>query len=187
MGGGLNLLDAKLIERRIGYMMRNLVPSLNNQTNMDFEFMLLINPIWNVTQLYDLQRKFECLDLGFKYRFVPHDWCVDDYLIGVWDKNDIVILTRIDDDDFANKFSVQDTRDVLKDNPDSDIVLCGYNSGYKLLLGQEGPILDRYYGKRQETGGHHSVFQSAIINTHKVKNYNRKLCPLFCNHTKTMQ
>lgn len=49
MGGGLNLLDEKLIERRVGYMMHHLVPSLNNQTNLDFEFMLLINPEWKVT------------------------------------------------------------------------------------------------------------------------------------------
>lgn len=46
------------------------------------------------------------MDLKFKYRFVPHTWCLDDYLIDVWQKNDVVILSRIDDDDFANKFSI---------------------------------------------------------------------------------
>ena len=128
--------------------MSNLIPSLNNQTNLDFELMILINPEWKVTRLYELQQKFEEQKLNFQYRFMPHDKCMENYMLNVWKQNDIVILSRIDDDDFANKFSVQDTRDVLEANSDSDIVLCGYNSGYKFAYGNNGPLLARYWGHR---------------------------------------
>lgn len=53
-----------------------------------------------------------------------------DYIKGQWDKYDIVILTRIDDDDFVNKDAVQDTRDILGTG-DFEIILCGYHYGYR--------------------------------------------------------
>ena len=57
-----------------------------------------------------------------------------EYVHSFWNKNDVVIQTRIDDDDFVNRNAVQDTRDIIG-NGQFEMILSGYHYGYKFFEG----------------------------------------------------
>ena len=87
-------------------------------------------------------------------------------------------MSRIDDDDFVNRFAVQDTRDIIGTG-DFDMIVCGYHHGYKYFSGvNKIEPVRRFY-----ESGHMSVFQSIITNTHRVA-FTEWANPCMFNHTK---
>jgi hypothetical protein len=90
-----------------------------------------------------------------------------------------MILSRIDHDDFVNKFAVQDARDLLNKR-DFQVILCGYDKGYKYLSGSNKIAFHEVHHK----DGHMSAFQSIVCKTFQVP-YARPLNPFNNNHTKT--
>ena len=151
---------------------------------MDFEVVFLINPKLTFNQYYRIQQHISKCKPRFGYGFIPHNQYLQEYLNEVWVKNDIVVFTRVDDDDFVNQYVVQDTRDVIEKHDGFQVIICGYNSGYKYI---ENKNSIRYWkAKFWQNGGHVSMFQSIITDTRKTL-YGKSLNPLFCNHTKTMQ
>lgn len=75
------------------------------------------------------------------------------YTKDLWNQYDVIIMSRIDDDDFVNRFAVQDTRDVIGTR-DFDMVVCGYHHGYKYFSGVDKiEQVRRFY-----EAGHMSVF-----------------------------
>lgn len=92
-------------------MTHNLIPSLNNQSNLDFQWVVLVNPDITANQLYGIRKQIEKAKPKFKWKFIPHNDWLDRYLKWIWKTNDVVVLTRIDDDDFIHKDAVKLTRD----------------------------------------------------------------------------
>lgn len=97
----------------------------------------------------------------------------------------MVILTRIDDDDFVTKYAVQDAVDLAKtmsEVRDFGVIVCGYDSGYKYFAGSR--FIDTHLVQHQN--GHMSVFQSIIYDTNKV-GFTPDASPLLKNHTMVLK
>ena len=45
--GKIDVLSQLVIDNRLNFLIKNLIPSLNNQCNVDFELILMTNPLFD--------------------------------------------------------------------------------------------------------------------------------------------
>ena len=180
-GSGHGILDDEYLDTRLKYMVHNLIPSLNNQTNMDFEWILVVSPKHQQYQMEKVESLLKWATPKFNYQIIPYGEMLNSYIKDQWIANDYVILTRIDDDDFVVKYAVQDTRDIVSSNQAS-IVACGYNCGYKYYP-------EKYDLARHDINyerGHVSVFQSIIYDT-RLFDFSLEFLPLKMKHYNVLE
>ena len=175
------ILDDHCLNERLLLLKNNLLVSLNNQTNQDFEFILCMHPKHKSSQVERVQNVMDSFRTKFPCKIKIHDDSLENYVSSIWKENDVVIQTRIDDDDFVNKNAVQDCRDLIE-NTKFNLILCGYQYGYKYFKGTN--VL--YPMKKGYLNGHMSIFQSIIANTKSVE-YSKNTNPFVFNHTRIRQ
>lgn len=144
---------------------------------MDFEFVLQVHPKHTEKQIKRMEEKISAANPPFSHTIRVFDDDFHDYIKPLYDENDVIIQTRIDDDDFVNRNAVQDTRDVIG-NGNFDMILAGYHYGCKYFEGTDliSPMRYRY------EWGHFSAFQSIITNTKRVP-FSKYTDPCMFNHT----
>ena len=172
------ILDDEILDERLNYLVNHLFVSLNNQTNHDFEFIVQVHPNHTNEQIEKISVAMKNANPNFKASVMVWNDGFHNYVESLWKENDIVLLTRIDDDDFVNKNAVQDTRDLIG-NGQFDMVVCGYHYGYKYFDGDDKLIVMR----PDYNGGHMSIFQTVISNTKRVQ-FSKYANPCMFNHTK---
>ena len=69
--------------------------------------------------------------MNAKLTIIPHNEKMDEYIQSEWEKNDIVILTKADDDDFIHKNAAQLVYDFAIQREIDDIFVCGYKMAYR--------------------------------------------------------
>lgn len=176
-----DILEDKMIDYRLNILKTNLFETLNNQTNNNFELVLLTNPELQDEKLKKIKDYVGGLKHEFAFRTLPHDKSLDDYLGGLWKDNDFVVVSRIDDDDFADKDCVKRVQDfVSKMTPggQEQVQVLGYNKGYMYIEWMQhlGKV-DFGYGKN----GHVGIFQTFVYDTKMVK-YENKISPYVIGH-----
>lgn len=177
-GVPINILDDKYLNHRLDYLTNNLLVSLENQTNKEFDFILQVHPKHTKEQIQRIKSRIQSVRPSFNCNVMVWDDSFHEYIHSLYDSCDILILTRIDDDDFVNRNAAQDTRDILG-NGTFDMILSGYHYGYKYFEGT-GKVQSM---KHNYQTGHMSVFQSIITNTKKVP-FSKNINPCMFNHTK---
>lgn len=129
------ILDDKMIDYRLNLITSNLIPSLNNQTCLDFEFVVLVNPKLSQTQRNHIEDTIMDAHPMYLFTFLPDNGQYVDYVKNLWRQYDILVLSRIDDDDFVRKNVVRQAREISKLNL-FNAAVCGYNHGYMYLNGK---------------------------------------------------
>lgn len=79
--GGKDILSDSTINCRLNLLTKNLIPSLNNQSCLDFEFVLLTNPQLEEGKLLRIKSTVHKENPKFKWTTIMHDK-IDDYLGG---------------------------------------------------------------------------------------------------------
>ncbi len=152
---------------------KNVLNSLENQTNKDFELIFVLHPrffddvnyyfiSFALEEYTTLPIKFMRND-GGSYLFSPNlNPEVATLLEDAINNYDYVITTRIDYDDFIYKDAVADTQSKVKE--------CDSVLGYGYCLGYEYSLGDLYYRLGSWGGnGHMSPFQSLILKSSFAK------------------
>ncbi|MBD3879682.1 MAG: hypothetical protein SR1Q5_08415 [Quinella sp. 1Q5] len=152
---------------------RNVLNSLENQTNKNFELIFVLHPrffddleysfIFSTLEEYTtLPIKFMRND-GGSYLFSPNSNPeVAKFLEDATKNYDYVITTRIDYDDFIYKDAVADTQSKIKE--------CDSVLGYGYCLGYEYSLGDLYYRQSLWVGnGHLGIAQSLILKSSFAK------------------
>ena len=176
------ILERSNVMHRLGYLVGHVIPTLNNQTNTDFEFVVVVHPELDCSIFYDISRMISSAEPRFEVNVVPADSHLDQFISQFWETNDIVILTRTDDDDFVNKYAVQEVRDTIGDG-DFQLISCGYSNGYKYL---EGDSEITHFTHDYKGNGHMSVFFSMVCNTKRMK-YTPRMNPISMRHSKAYE
>lgn len=176
--GKIDVLSQLVIDNRLNFLIKNLIPSLNNQCNVDFELILMTNPLFDKETLEKIDQSIKICNNRFKYSIIPYGNEVQVKLKNEWNNNDYVVLTRIDDDDFINKFAVQDVRDLIQINENIPILVSGYKYGYKYVFGEN--TIQNFVSEHNL--GHIAIFQSFIYRTKDVP-FSTSLNPYNFPHT----
>lgn len=182
-----DIFDVNFLQTQLP-ITRNILSSLENQTNKNFELVFLMNPkffdapkyefIFSTLQdsttlpirfvkyrgdtSFDYDREHKC------YKFIADrqekqnpEWL--DILKAARNDYDFVITTAMDFDDFVFKDAVKDTQSKVDEC--ENILAYGYISGYRYACGELYP--DFYsWGKGR---AYHSVFYSLILKSSAVK------------------
>ena len=95
---------------------------------------------------------------------------VDDFFKDQWTKTEVVIISKMDDDDFIHKDAAQWAVNSVPKEHFDEIIICGYKRTWKYVensdyIGVEDYIL---------YDGHMSIFQSFIYDT-TILAYNQNL------------
>lgn len=182
-----NIFDVNFLQTQLP-ITRNILSSLENQTNKNFEIVFLLHPkyfndskykfIFSTLQdstalplrfvkyrgdtAFDYDRENKC------YKFIADrqekqnpEWL--DILKAARNDYDFVITTTMDFDDFIFKDAVADAQSKVDEC--ENILAYGYISGYKYVYGELYPNVYSY-GKGR---AHHSCFQSLILKSSAVK------------------
>lgn len=169
-----NVLNVDFLKEQLP-LTRNALRSLENQTNKNFEIFFVMHPNFFDNPKYEFI--FSTLKVStilsinfvknipltnmFNTNFNPE---LSALLKDAYDNYDFVITTKMDFDDFAFKEAVQDTQSKVAEC--DNILIYGYNNGYQYVQGNLYPL---YYGDHWGERGHHSVFQSLIVNSSVAK------------------
>lgn len=171
-----DILEDYMIDYRLGLLRRNLIATLNNQTNLDFEFVLLTNPKLKPEQVERIRMFMVESRPKFKWMLIPHDDRYKNAIRDMWKTCDVLAVTRIDDDDFIRRDVAANTMDFLKISP-FNIAVMGYNHGYMYVDGKN--TMDaRDFGCR---GGHMSIFQTHAFRTANVE-FSPDIIPYSVDH-----
>ena len=173
-----NILSNDVIGQHLDLVSRNLIPSLNNQTNRDFEFILLVNPKLEQSQIEMIQDRISASGPKFVWKTMLHDQTFDNYISSLWDENDVVAVTRIDDDDFVYKNAVNDVQKLGNDMKD-DMVVCGYSHGYMFV--DKCPDKIAIVDFQCIRHGYFSIFETFMYDTRRIK-YCNQLNPYSMSH-----
>ena len=73
---------------------------------MDFEFVLQVHPKHTEKQIERMEEKISWANPPFSHKIRVFDDDFHDYIKPLYDENDVIIQTRIDDDDFVNRNAV---------------------------------------------------------------------------------
>ena len=171
-----NILEDEMIDYRLKFLGGNLFPTLNNQTNKDFELVLLTNPELKVGQAARIKKVAEGIPHEFGFRTLTHDSALENYLAQTWAENEFVAVSRLDDDDFIERDCVKQVHDysasLVPGKPEQVHVL-GYGKGYLYVDWlQQLATIDFGYGK----AGHVSIFQTFVYDTTQMA-FNPKIMP----------
>ena len=152
-----------LSEDRIRYHMcvlkSNFIKTLENQTNQDFEVVIVVHDDLDSKYVEQLENIDTSLDI-----YVIKRKDIDDFIRTIDTREyDYVILSRQDDDDFLKKNVVQDTQDAIQLCTNG--VLCyGYTNGY---IGFSW--IDKVVNMNvRYKCGHFSCMQSFIFDCHRA-------------------
>ncbi len=141
---------------------KNMLKSLENQTNKDFEMIFLFHakvfddPKYEF--IFSALRDSTTLPLKFMRRGEEKLLIKE-----AFNEYDFVIQTRMDFDDFVFKDAVEDAQ--RKINECENLLAWGYWRGYRYICKE----LVRDYNNWKEEG-HHSIFQSLIMKSSYAKN-----------------
>ena len=156
---------------------KNMLSSLENQTNKNFDLVFLVNEKFFDNPTYEFVFKTlqdsTTLSLTFIRKYHPHRLVEDAYT-----KYDFVIQSRMDFDDFIYKDAVADTQSKIHEC--DKILAYGYCKGY-MYLNKELFHFDT--GTRWGNEGHHSILQSLIVKSSFAKKI-PFFEPYYFNHTK---
>lgn len=172
---GDKVLSKEYIHMGLHLMSNYLVPTLENQTNKNFEVVILVHPKLNLGAY-----KKKIISLGGTLNLdVVRFNKFDEYIKDAAKTAENLIITRIDYDDLVWDGAVADAQKRIGLAP---LYIYGYNRGYAWKE-DDDKIMAFYqeYKKR----GHMSIFQSAIIQTNDPDVVG--IHPYKWNHTKPME
>ena len=153
---GVDVLSESVIMERLHYLVNNTLQTLNNQTDTNFNLVLLINPDLSNEMSSLIEYTVNSVN-GLKYpiSFIPHDDSYFSYIERSWNDSKILCLTRMDDDDFVTRYAVKDVKELINKTPKPiDILACGYRYGYKFVEGSD----EIGIMKSSHTKGHIAIF-----------------------------
>lgn len=172
---GDKVLSKEYIDMGLHLMSDYLIPTLENQTNQNFELVVLVHPKLN---LGAYKRKFLAMSDKLHIEVVRFNK-FDEYVAEAAKDAENLIISRIDYDDLVWNGAVADAQSRIGKAP---LYIYGYNRGYAWKEG-DASIMAFYqeYKKR----GHMSIFQSAIVKTSVSELVG--IHPYKWNHTKPME
>lgn len=170
MGLHEKIYDDDIILQGVEYVNNYFIPSLNNQTNKNFEIIFLINDKHdeinsNIKLLNNVITNIPC--------HIVKKNNLDVFISNNSKDYDYLITSRMDYDDLVYNNAVEDIQQYVKLKP-KYLLTYGYTNG-TLLRGKKLYIYNPNY-----TNGYFSVFFSCIINLHNLSAIN--VCQLG-NHT----
>ncbi|MBR4903244.1 MAG: hypothetical protein IKZ53_01075 [Selenomonadaceae bacterium] len=156
-----NVLDVDFLSKQLP-LAKNMLKSLENQTNKNFELVFFVNDKFVDDTKYEFIFSTLRDSTTLPLKFVK--WADILRLVKeAYDNYDFVIQSRIDFDDFIFKDAIADTQSKVDDC--ENILSYGYCDGYEYICG-ELYIYDIKWGGI----GHHSILQSLIIKSSFGKN-----------------
>lgn len=169
-----DVLDIDFLSKQLP-LAKNMLSSLENQTNRNFELVFLVNDKFVDNPKYEFifstLQSFTTMPL----RFMKMD-DIPQMVKEAYDNYNFVIQSRMDFDDFVYKDAIADTQ--IKVDDCENILLYGYCDGYEYICGE----LYGYDLRRSEKG-HHSILQSTILRSSFAKNL-PFIHPYSFDHTK---
>lgn len=157
-----DVLDVDFLSKQLP-LAKNMLRSLENQTNKNFELVFVANPKYFGNPEYELifstLQDFTTIPL----RFIKKD--EECHLVKYsFSEYDFVVTTRLDFDDFVYKDAVADTQSKIEEC--HKILLYGYCRGYVYVYN------DLYCSFTPCRGiGHNSMFQSYIFESSCAKDW----------------
>lgn len=175
LGLGDKIFDEDIIQNGIDYVNNFFIPSMNNQTNKDFEIIFIINnehDIENsgIKKLRDINTDILCHILKDNEYF---NFCKEQAKGYDW-----LILTRMDYDDLVKNTAAEEIQSMVKKNSNYDLFCYGYNTGYTLNLKNKN--LYNFEKSSYYKSGYFSIFESLCMNLKTVKN---PINVYSCQHT----
>lgn len=162
-----DIFDVDFVSACVLLAKNNLLRSLENQTNKNFEIIFLVNDEY----LLDEKYKFIFTELQngitVPIKFMKSN-TMRQLIKEAYNDYDFVIQSRMDYDDFVYKDAVADTQ--AKVDECNSILAYGYNKGYTYFNGELYPFYDLYLRKGTDRqGGHSAVFHSVILKSEFAK------------------
>lgn len=157
-----DVLDVDFLSKQL-VMANNMLRSLENQTNKDFELVFVLNDkFFDETKyefIFSTLQDSTILPLKFIRRSDVSSLVQDAY-----DKYDFVIQSRLDFDDFLSKYAIADTQNKV--NKCDNIIIYGYHKGYSYVLGE---LYTHGVAFFRRENGHWSALQSLIFESSFAK------------------
>lgn len=150
------MLDFDFLNAAANLLKNNCLVSLENQTNKNFEVIIIINDlIKDDHKIYSVLNNLNC-------SFPIHIMKKNDMnlLINNINDYDYVITTRIDHDDFAKNTAVEEIQNLVKNEIKYPYLIYGYQNGIA-IIGDDITTTREYLPKYQ---GPMSVMISLVIN-----------------------
>lgn len=142
---------------------KNILRSLENQTNKNFEFLFMLNNNFFDNPKYEFifstLRESTTLPVDF---IKPNN--IFNLVKAAYDDYDFVITTQMDFDDFIFKDAVEDTQSKVDEC--NDVMAYGYNRGYVYIYGE---LYSHFTGNMWGRQGHPAIFQSLILKSSFAK------------------
>lgn len=152
---GDKVLSKEYIDMGLRLMSNYLIPTLENQTNKNFELVVLVHQKLN---LGVYKRKFLAMSEKLNIQVVRFNK-FDEYVRAAAAEAENLIVTRIDYDDLVWNGAVEDVQKRIGIAP---LYIYGYNRGFAW---QEGKHDLMVFYQEYKKHGHMSIFQSCVINT----------------------
>lgn len=169
---GAKVMSKELLDMGLRLMSNYLIPTLENQTNQNFELVILVHPQLNMGAY---KRKLMALSESLNIKVVRFNK-FDEYVREAAVLAENLIITRIDYDDLVWNGAVEDVQKRIGIAP---LYIYGYNRGYAW---KEGDANIYAFYQEYKKRGHMSVFQSAVIQTNNPTFLG--IHPYKWNHTK---
>lgn len=169
---GEQVTSKEFIEMGLRLMSQYLIPTLENQTNQNFELVVLVHPKLNLGQY---KRKFLAMSDKLNINVIRYAK-FDEYVAEAAKTAENLIVSRIDYDDLVWKGAVEDAQNHVGKAP---MLIYGYNRGYAW---HEGTDDIRHFYWEYRKHGHMSVFQSSIVKTENAELV--AIHPYKWNHTR---
>ena len=152
-----DIFDVNFVSERVLLAKNNLLKSLENQTNKNFEIIFLVNDKYLSDEKYKLIFNELQDEITISLRFMKSTE-VPELIKDACNNYDFVIQSKIDYDDFVYKNAVAETQSKITE---CDSVLAyGYCKGYVYFNRELYP----FYDLNERFGmGHSAVFQSLVL------------------------
>ncbi|MBD3879680.1 MAG: hypothetical protein SR1Q5_08405 [Quinella sp. 1Q5] len=159
-----DIFDVNFVSEQVLLAKNNVLKSLENQTNKNFEIIFLVNDKYLSEEKYGFIFTELKSGITLPIRFMRSN-TLRELIQGAYNSYDFVISTKIDYDDFAYKNAVADTQNKVEEC--DRILSYGYNKGYVYFDKELYPFYDLY----EKNGmAHASIFQSLILESSFAKN-----------------
>ena len=155
------LFEDSFLKNSFDLLKDHLLKTLSNQTNKNFELVILIHdriPDDKLSFIYDIQFLYD-----FPITIIRRSE-LENFVQSFKNGYDFIITSRIDYDDHIYKDVVETTQQRVDEK--YSIQLYGLNNGVSIINGEtEAHFMSMDYGK----SGYFSVFETLIINTKKIQ------------------
>jgi len=162
-----DMFSEEWISKGIHMLKKHFIPTLENQTNHNFENIIIIHdevPMERIKELYSLESFIKCN--------IVRNSNIDDFINKYKDKCDVMITSRFDWDDNINKCVVDDIQNFIISNPNK-FILYGLNNGCTIIDGET----EAFFKPKIRCENTKCGFWSAMI-TYSMPN---SLCERFYN------